>query len=182
MGSTKPIQVDIRVIAATNRDLENETQTGKFRKDLYYRLSVFPITIPPLRERIDDIPLLVWNFIRQFEKRMGKHIQSVPKRSMEALQRYPWPGNARELRNVIEHAMIVSSGKTLVLNPPTLAAPKRSAEMKSLQEVERQHILSVLKETGWRVAGKHGAAKILGLKPTTLEARMKKLGINRPTL
>ena len=182
LGSTKPIQVDIRVIAATNRDLENETQTGKFRKDLYYRLSVFPITIPPLRERIDDIPLLVWNFIRQFEKRMGKHIQSVPKRSMEALQRYPWPGNARELRNVIEHAMIVSSGKTLVLNPPTLAAPKRSAEMKSLQEVERQHILSVLKETGWRVAGKNGAAKILGLKPTTLEARMKKLGINRPTL
>lgn len=181
LGSTKLIQVDVRVIAASNRDLENEVQAGRFRKDLYYRLSVFPITIPPLRERTDDIPLLVWNFIRQFEKRMGKHIQSVPKRSLEALQRYPWFGNARELRNVIEHAMIVSSGKTLVVNPPTLAVPKRSADIKSLQQVERQHILSVLKETGWRVAGKNGAAKILGLKPTTLEARMKKLGVNRPT-
>jgi transcriptional regulator with GAF, ATPase, and Fis domain len=181
LGSTKPIQVDVRVIAASNRDLEQEIQTGKFRKDLYYRLSVFPITIPPLCERTDDIPLLVWNFIRQFEKRMGKHIQSVPKRSLEALQRYPWPGNARELRNVIEHAMIVSPGKTLVVNPPTLVAAKRSQEKQSLQEVERQYILRVLEETGWRVAGKNGAAQILGLKPTTLEARMKKLGINRPT-
>jgi formate hydrogenlyase transcriptional activator len=181
LGSTKPIQVDVRVIAASNRDLEHEIQAGKFRKDLYYRLSVFPITIPPLRERTDDIPLLVWNFIQQFEKRMGKNIQSVPKRSLKALQRYPWPGNARELRNVIEHAMIVSPGKTLVVNPPTLAAAKRSLEKQSLQEVERQYILRVLEETGWRVAGKNGAAKILGLKPTTLEARMKKLEINRPT-
>jgi PAS domain S-box-containing protein len=181
LGSTKPIQVDVRVIAASNHDLEQEIQAGKFRKDLYYRLNVFPITIPPLRERTDDIPLLVWVFIRQFEKRMAKHIQSVPKRSLEALQRYPWPGNARELRNVVEHAMIVSPGKTLVVNPPTLVAAKRSAEKQSLQEVERQHILRVLEETGWRVAGKNGAAKILGLKPTTLEARMKKLGINRPT-
>jgi formate hydrogenlyase transcriptional activator len=181
LGSTKPIQVNVRVIAASNRDLEHEIQAGTFRKDLYYRLSVFPITIPPLRERTDDIPLLVWAFIRQFEKRMGKHIQSVPKRSLEALQRYPWPGNARELRNVIEHAMIVSPGKTLVVNPPTPAATEKSAETKSIQEVERQHILRVLQETGWRVAGKNGAAKILGLKPTTLEARMKKLGINRPT-
>ena len=181
LGSTKPIQVDVRVIAASNRDLEQEIQAGKFRKDLYYRLSVFPITIPPLRERTDDIPLLVWNFIRQFEKRMGKRIESVPKRSLVALQRHPWPGNARELRNVIEHAMIVSPGKTLVVNPPTPVAAKRSSEKQSLQEVERQHILRVLEETGWRVAGKNGAAKILGLKPTTLEARMKKLGINRPT-
>jgi len=181
LGSTKPIQVDVRVIAASNRDLEQEIQAGKFRKDLYYRLSVFPITIPPLRERPDDIPLLVWAFIRQFEKRMGKNIQSVPKRSLEALQRYPWPGNARELRNVIEHAMIVSPEKNLAVNPPTPAAAKRSAKIQSLQEVERQHILRVLQETGWRVAGKNGAAKILGLKPTTLEARMKKLGINRPT-
>jgi len=180
LGSTKPIQVDVRVIAASNRDLEQEIQTGKFRKDLYYRLSVFPITIPPLRKRTDDIPLLTWNFIRQFEKRMGKRIESVPKQSLAALQRYPWPGNARELRNVIEHAMIVSPGKTLVVNPPTTVATKRSSERQSLQEVERQHILRVLEETGWRVAGKNGAAKILGLKPTTLEARMKKLGITRP--
>jgi formate hydrogenlyase transcriptional activator len=180
LGSTKPIQVDVRVIAASNRDLEHEIQAGKFRKDLYYRLSVFPISIPPLRERPDDIPLLVWNFIRQFEKRLGKNIQSVPKRSLEALQRHPWPGNARELRNVIEHAMIVSPGKTLVVRPPNLVVTEESNEARSLQEVERLHILRVLKETGWRVSGKGGTAKILGLKPTTLEARMKKLGINRP--
>jgi transcriptional regulator with GAF, ATPase, and Fis domain len=183
LGSTKPIQVDVRILAATNRDLEHEIQAGKFRNDLYYRLSVFLITIPPLRQRPDDIPPLVWHFIQQFDKRMGKQIESVPKRSLEALQRYPWPGNARELRNVIEHAMIVSTGKTLKVNPPTFAAAKESAEIKkSLQEVERQHILRVLKETGWRVSGKGGAANILGLKPTTLEARMKRLKIHRPKL
>jgi PAS domain S-box-containing protein len=181
LGSTKPIQVDVRVIAASNSDLEQEIQAGKFRKDLYYRLSVFPITIPPLRERTEDIPPLVWAFIRQFEKRMGKTVQSVPKRSLEALQRYPWPGNARELRNVIEHAMIVSPGKTLEVSAPTLSVAEGVKEARSLQDVERLHILRVLEETGWRVAGKNGAAKILGLKPTTLEARMKKLGINRPT-
>jgi len=180
LGSTKPIQVDVRILAATNRDLEPEIQAGKFRRDLYYRLNVFPIMISPLRERTDDIPLLVWTFIRQFEKRMGKHIESVPKRSMEALQRYPWPGNVRELRNVIEHAMIVSPGKTLVVRPPTLSVNEGSKEARSLQEVERLHILRVLEETGWRVAGKSGAAQILGLKPTTLEARMKKLGVTRP--
>jgi PAS domain S-box-containing protein len=180
LGSTKPIKVDVRILAATNRDLEPEVHAGKFRKDLYYRLNVFPITIPPLRERPDDIPLLVWAFIRVFEKRMGKHIQSVPKRSLEALQRYSWPGNARELRNVVEHAMIVSSGTTLEVRPPTLVVAERSNEARNLQEVERRHILSVLEETGWRVSGKAGAAELLGLKPTTLEARMKKLGIHRP--
>jgi len=182
LGSTKPIKVDVRIIAATNRDLEPEIRAGKFRKDLYYRLNVFPIKIPPLRERPDDIPPLVWAFIRQFEKRMGKHIQSVPKRSLEALQRYSWPGNARELRNVIEHAMIVSPGTTLEVRPPTLVSAGRSNDARNLQDVERQHILSVLEETGWRVAGKAGAAELLGLKPTTLEARMKKLGIHRPKL
>jgi len=180
LGSTKPIQVDVRILAATNRDLEPEIQAGKFRRDLYYRLNVFPIMISPLRERTDDIPLLVWTFIRQFEKRMGKHIESVPKRSMEALQRYPWPGNVRELRNVVEHAMIVSPDKTLVVRPPTLSVDEGSKEARSLQEVERLHILRVLQKTGWRVAGKSGAAQILGLKPTTLEARMKKLAITRP--
>lgn len=180
LGSTKPIKVDVRILAATNRDLEPEVHAGKFRKDLYYRVNVFPITIPPLRERPDDIPPLVWAFIRQFEKRMGKHIQSIPKRSLEALQRYPWPGNARELRNVIEHAMIVSQGTTLEVRPPTPVVADRSNDSRNLQEVERRHILSVLEETGWRVAGKAGAAEVLGLKPTTLEARMKKLGIHRP--
>jgi formate hydrogenlyase transcriptional activator len=180
LGSTKPIKVDVRILAATNRDLEPEVHAGKFRKDLYYRLNVFPITIPPLRERPDDIPLLVWAFIRVFEKRMGKHIQSVPKRSLEALQRYSWPGNARELRNVVEHAMIVSPGTTLEVRPPTLLVAERSSEVRNLQELERRHILHVLEETGWRVAGKMGAAELLGLKPTTLEARMKKLGVHRP--
>jgi PAS domain S-box-containing protein len=180
LGSTKPIKVDVRILAATNRDLEPEVQAGKFRKDLYYRVNVFPITIPPLRERPDDIPALVWAFIRQFEKRMGKNIQSVPKRSLEALQRHSWPGNARELRNVIEHAMIVSPGATLEVRPPTLVVAERPNEARSLQEVERRHILRVLEETGWRVAGKAGAAQLLGLKPTTLEARMKKLGVHRP--
>jgi transcriptional regulator with GAF, ATPase, and Fis domain len=111
---------------------------------------------------------------------MGKHIQSVPKRSLEALQRYSWPGNARELRNVIEHAMIVSRGSTLQVRPPTPVVAERSGETRNLQELERRHIMHVLEETGWRVAGKGGAAEILGLKPTTLEARMKKLGIHRP--
>jgi formate hydrogenlyase transcriptional activator len=180
LGSTKPIQVDVRILAATNRDLEPDVQAGRFRKDLYYRVNVFPITIPPLRERPDDIPPLVWAFIRQFEKRMGKHIRSIPKRSLEALQRYSWPGNARELRNVIEHAMIVSPGTTLEVRPPSHVVAERSDEARNLQEVERRHILHVLKETGWRVAGKAGAADLLGLKPTTLEARMKKLGIHRP--
>jgi len=180
LGSTKPMQVDVRILAATNRDLEPEVQAGKFRKDLYYRLNVFPITIPPLRERPDDIPPLVWAFIRQFEKRMGKHIQSIPKRNLEALQRYSWPGNARELRNVIEHAMIVSPGTTLEVRPPTFVMAERSNEARNLEEVERRHILRVLEETGWRVAGKGGAGELLGLKPTTLEARMKKLGIPRP--
>ena len=180
LGSTKPIKVDVRILAASNQDLGPEVQAGKFRKDLYYRLNVFPITIPPLRERPDDVPPLVWAFIRQFEKRMGKHIQSVPKRSLEALQRYSWPGNARELRNVIEHAMIVSPGTTLEVRPPTLVAAERSNEARNLREVERRHILHVLEETGWRVSGKAGAAELLGLKPTTLEARMKKLGIHRP--
>lgn len=180
LGSTKPIRVDVRIIAATNRDLEPEVHAGKFRKDLYYRLNVFPITIPPLRERPDDIPPLVWAFIRQFEQRMGKHIQSIPKRGLEALQRYSWPGNVRELRNVVEHAMIVSPGATLEVRPPTLVVPQSSNDSRNLQEVERRHILRVLEETGWRVAGKGGAAQLLGLKPTTLEARMKKLGIHRP--
>jgi transcriptional regulator with GAF, ATPase, and Fis domain len=180
LGSTKPIRVDVRIIAATNRNLEHEIQGGRFRKDLYYRLNVFPITIPPLRERPDDIRFLVWAFIRQFETRMGKHIQSIPKRSLEALQRHHWPGNVRGLRNLIEHAMIVSPGTTLEVRTPTFAGALGFNEGRSLHEVERRHIIRVLQETGWRVAGKAGAAELLGLKPTTLESRMKKLGIRRP--
>lgn len=182
LGSTKSIQVSVRIIAATNRNLDYMVQTGKFRKDLFYRLNVFPIVIPPLRERKEDIPLLIWAFIRQFEKRMGRHIASIPKRSVEAMLDYSWPGNARELRNVVEHAMIVSHGPTLELHPPTPSPEdtSESGEGENLEDIERQHILRILQERGWRVSGRGGAAKTLGLKPTTLEARMKKLGIQRP--
>ncbi len=180
LGSTKSISVNVRVVASTNRDLDQMVQADKFRKDLYYRLKVFPIVIPPLRTRPEDIPPLAWSFVRRFEKRMGKHIQSIPKRCLDAMVHYSWPGNARELRNFIEHAMIVSSGTSLEMLPPLLAPQEILDDGGKLGDLERGHILRVLEETGWRVAGRGGAAEIMGLKPTTLEARMKKLGIRRP--
>jgi len=180
LGSTKTLQVNVRIIAATNRDLARDVNEGKFRKDLYYRLNVFPIGIPPLRERPEDIPLLVWAFVREFEKKMGKRVDGLSRKSMEALQRHSWPGNVRELRNVIEHAMIVSSGRTLVIDPPGLGSTE-SPKIRNLQDLERAHILSVLEKAGWRITGSGGAAEILGLKRTTLQSRMKKLGIRRPT-
>jgi PAS domain S-box-containing protein len=181
LGSSKTIKVDVRIIAATNRDLVQMVEAGKFRKDLYYRLNVFPIFIPPLRERPEDIPPLVWAFVHQLEKRIGKQIQTIPRRNLDALQRYPWPGNARELRNVVEHAMIVSTGKSLQPPSEILATGNyREESERKLEEIERRHILNVLEETGWRVSGTRGAANVLGLKRTTLEARMKKLGIKRP--
>jgi transcriptional regulator with GAF, ATPase, and Fis domain len=180
LGSTKTLHVNVRIIAATNRDLALEVKEGRFRKDLYYRLNVFPIDIPPLRERREDIPLLVWAFVREFQKRMAKEIESIPRKSIETLQAYSWPGNVRELRNVIERAMIVSSGKTLVVQVPK--PPSAEAEdAPSLEDTERRHILSVLERTGWRVAGKSGAAEILGLNRSTLLSKMKKLRIRRPT-
>jgi formate hydrogenlyase transcriptional activator len=182
LGSGKTLQVDVRIIAATNRDLAQDVKAGKFRSDLYYRLCVFPIVIPPLRDRPEDIVPLVWAFVRHFEKQMGKRIESIPKRSLEALRLYAWPGNARELRNVIEHAMIVSPGPTLEVRIPALAGEKKSGQAWNLREVERQHILSVLEKTGWRVMGQGGASELLGLKRTTLQARMKKLGIHRPVI
>jgi transcriptional regulator with GAF, ATPase, and Fis domain len=178
LGSTKTVRVNVRLVAATNRDLEKEIRGGTFRKDLYYRLNVFPIVIPPLRERPEDIPLLVWAFVREFEKRMGKRIESIPKRVMDALQRHAWPGNARELRNVIEHAMIVSTGKVLDVHLPASGSPESPAPG-NLEDVDRRHILSVLEKTGWRLTGQGGAADLLGLKRTTLQSRMKKLGIKR---
>ena len=179
LGSTRPLQVDVRIIAASNRDLARNVEEGKFRKDLYYRLNVFPITVPPLRERPEDIPLLVWAFVRQYEKKIGKRIEHIPRRSMENLQRYPWPGNARELRNVIEHAMIVSNGKTLDVSAPRNMSTTPPVNL-SLEDVERRHILDVLQKSGWRLSGQGGAAGILGLKRTTLQSKMKKLGIRRP--
>jgi formate hydrogenlyase transcriptional activator len=179
LGSTKSLQVDVRIIAATNRDLAQEVAAGRFRRDLYYRLNVFPILIPPLRERFQDIPPLVWTFVRQYEKKLGKRIDHVARKSMEAMQRYPWPGNARELRNIVEHAMITSTGGNLLLRPPHPASDNIPADS-NLEDVERRHILDVLVKTGWRVTGKGGAAEILGMKRTTLQSKMKKLGIKRP--
>jgi DNA-binding NtrC family response regulator len=182
LGGTQTIKVDVRVIAATNRALEQAVKEGKFREDLYYRLNVFPIRLPPLRERPEDIPLLVWSFVKEFEQTMGKAITTVPRACLEALQRHPWPGNVRQLRNVIEHAMIVCPGPALRIDLPAeggALAGAGPAESLTLQDVERRHILSVLETTGWRVSGKQGAAAILGLKATTLEARMAKLGIKR---
>jgi PAS domain S-box-containing protein len=174
LGSPKTISVDVRVIAATNRDLAERVEEGLFRQDLYYRLNVFSIHVPPLRERQDDIPLLTWRFIRELERKMGKRIESIPKKSMEMLQRYPWPGNVRELRNAIEQALIVSSGTELALE---IHEARDTTLRMSLKRVERQHILAVLQQTGGRVKGPGGAAEILGMKPTTLYSMMQRLGI-----
>jgi len=176
LGSHRALQVDVRVIAATNRNLSNEVCKGRFREDLFYRLNVFPITIPPLRERTGDLPLLVWSFIEEFCSRMGKQITKIPPQTMEALQRYPWPGNVRELRNIIEHGVIISSGEVLRI-PPLLDSARTSPAPMTLAEAEREHILQVLELTGWRIKGPRGAAARLGLKPSTLYTRMQKHAI-----
>ena len=240
LGSSQTIDVDVRVVAATNQNLSEMIGDGKFRKDLYYRLNVFPLNVPPLRSRQTDIPLLVWAFVSEFSKSMGKQVSHISKPTMDQLVSYPWPGNVRELKNVIERAMIISNGDRLEIHglesgaddiglradsektntspandaswPANVRELKRVIEqamtldsnerttphgaataadkpgadgpgrMKAtLEAVEKNHILAVLKDTGWRVSGKSGAALILGLKPTTLEARMKKLGIKRPS-
>ena len=181
LGSTKALHVNVRIIAATNRDVLQEVQNGDFRRDLYYRLNVFPIMLPPLRERPEDIPLLVWSFVRHYEKKMGKQIENIPKRSMDALQHYPSPGNVRELRNVIEHAMIISRSKVLDVRIPSVSNVEQS-EIGNLEAVERRHILTALQKSGWRITGAGGAAEALGLKRTTLQSRMKKLGIERPAI
>ena len=178
LGSTRSLHINARIIAATNRDIEQEVRDGKFRKDLFYRLNVFPIVIPPLRERSEDIPLLVRTFVKEFQKKMGKEIESIPKRAMQSLQVYSWPGNVRELRNVIEHAMILSKGKILDVHLPGRASLEPAATG-NLEDMERRHIVDVLEKTDWRVAGLGGAAEVLGLKRTTLQAKMKKLGIHR---
>ena len=182
VGGTQTFKVNVRVIAATNRDLEQQTKAGHYRPDLYYRLNVFPIHLPALREREGDIPLLVQYFVRKFAANLGKKIDRIPERMMTALQRYPWPGNIRELEHVIERAVILSEGPELEpidwLSQPSGKAG--SGKTLTLEEMERQHIVDVLDQTNWRVSGEKGAAKVLGLNPTTLEARMKKLGIERP--
>jgi formate hydrogenlyase transcriptional activator len=180
LGSPKPIRVDIRVIAATHRNLEERIRDGRFREDLFYRLNVFPIHVPPLRDRVDDIPLLVWRFVEEFSKTFAKRIDTIDQDNLTALQHYSWPGNIRELRNVVERAIITASGNQLTIPVPqrSASAAKRSAR---LADVEREHILSVLESGGWRIRGTGGAAEQLGLPPTTLEARMAKLGLKRPS-
>jgi transcriptional regulator with GAF, ATPase, and Fis domain len=180
LGSTKTQHVNVRIVVATNRDIEHEVKNGKFRKDLFYRLNVFPIMIPPLRERPEDIPFLAWAFVSELQKKMGKEIETISKKSMEELQSYSWPGNVRELRNVIEQAMILDKGKTLVPRVPKLG-PSEAGAIRNLEDMERRHIVTVLEKVGWRVAGKGGAAKALDLKRSTLYSKMKKLGIHRPT-
>lgn len=181
LGDTKTIHVNVRVITATNRDLEKAIENGSFREDLYYRLNVFPITIPPLRERLEDIPILTKHFTNKFSAKIGKRIDSISRNVMATLQTYTWPGNIRELENVIERAVILTQSNQLELGDWLPARQSKSiAELpQSLEKLEHKHIVEVLKKTGWRVSGNNGAAKILGLKPTTLEARMKKLGIKR---
>lgn len=181
LGNPTTMKVNVRVIAATNRNLEQAIEKKEFREDLYYRLNVFPIQCPPLRERKDDIPLLVKHFCSKFEPKIGKKILHIPAKTMDALMAYNWPGNIRELENIIERAIILSPSNKLELGEWFATQKKSNTKntVEKLQDVEKQHILDALKQTGWRVSGEKGAAKILGLNPTTLEARMKKLGIQR---
>jgi formate hydrogenlyase transcriptional activator len=182
VGGAQSLKVDVRLIAATNRDLERAVSEQRFRADLFYRLNVFPIVLPPLRARSQDIPRLARHFAMFYSSKMGKPVGALSEDVLEKLTAYSWPGNVRELQNVIERAVILSSRGRIALGDlvpgaPVGESPKTPA--RSLEELEREHILSVLEETGWRVSGDRGAAKILGLKRTTLEARMKKLGIHR---
>jgi formate hydrogenlyase transcriptional activator len=205
VGGTAPIRVDVRVIAATNRDLLKEVQEKRFREDLYYRLNVFPVRLPPLRERRDDIPLLVHFLVTKFAPRVGKRLDGVSRATMQRLQEYPWPGNVRELENVLERAVILATGSTLEVAPDLLPAKvlTRPAEerahpegagdapvpaaaqqapgqlLPSLEAVERDHIATVLRHTNWVITGPRGAATVLGLNPSTLRSRIKKLGISR---
>ncbi|MGQ0665739.1 MAG: sigma-54-dependent Fis family transcriptional regulator, partial [Nitrospiraceae bacterium] len=182
LGSTRTLKVNVRVIAATNRDLEKEVREGRFRSDLYYRLKVFPIALPALRDRKQDIPLLVSYFVKKYSSAMGKRVESIPGAMMELLKSYTWPGNIRELEHVIERAVILNQGPELELGEwmPRSTEAARNGGSATLEEVERAHIIAVLDQTNWRVSGEKGAAKILGLNATTLEARMRKLGIQRP--
>ncbi len=181
VGGQKIISSDVRIIAATNRDLFQSVQAGQFRMDLYYRLNVFPIVVPPLRNRPEDIPELVRFFVKGFCEQMGKRIENMPEETIENLQNYSWPGNIRELRNIIERGMIIATGNTLQVELPEHLVHENQ-ETRTLFEVQRKHILETMKSTNWQVRGANGAAKILALKPTTLEAKMVKLGISRPNV
>jgi formate hydrogenlyase transcriptional activator len=186
LGSARTMKVDVRLVAATNVDLAQKVAQGQFRSDLYYRLNVFPVTIPPLRERREDIPLLVRYFAQKYARRMKRPIDNVPAKAMTALSEYHWPGNVRELENFIERAVILSRGAELQIplselkSRPT-ATPFASANgFATLEHTEREHIVRTLGETKWVIGGPTGAATRLGMKRTTLQSRMRKLGITRP--
>jgi formate hydrogenlyase transcriptional activator len=193
LGSTRTLRTDARLIAATNRDLAALASEQKFRQDLFYRLNVFPITVPPLRDRRDDIPMLVRHFAQQFSRRMKKNIEAIPSETMESLTRYDWPGNIRELQNLIERAVILSTGATLrvpmeaLSSPQDSSTPAETAEPSAdddgtLAAADRRHIIAALEKANWVIAGPNGAAARLGVKRSTLQFRMRKLGIVRPAL
>jgi len=180
LGSPHTIKVDVRILATTNRNLEEEVRKGRFRQDLYYRLNIFPITVPPLRQRKEDIPLMVQAFVERYSRKLRKEITSIQQETMKALQDYPWPGNVRELESIIERAVILCPGPVLQLaDKLEISSPPLSSAVRTLEEMERNQILKTLSETRWRIEGKDGAATILGLHPSTLRARMHKLGILR---
>ena len=181
VGSSQTIKVDARVIAATNRDLKEAVKNGAFRMDLFYRLNVFPLEVPALKERREDIPLLVNFFLSKFRKKLGKEVRGVSQRSMEGLTKYDWPGNVRELQNVIERAVVLASGPVVHIDEsmPRLEAAEPRSTLDTLDNVERNHILRTLSETKWVIHGKKGAAEILGINPSTLRSRMEKLGIKK---
>jgi formate hydrogenlyase transcriptional activator len=191
IGSSHTVKVDVRIIVATNRDLDETVRSGKFRADLFYRLNVFPIEVPPLRKRTGDIPLLATFFLQKFAQKLGKKISQISCATMQRLASYPWPGNIRELRNVIERAVILSPGPALVLEQESLVAPSltnsdqtspatREEPTAALTDVQRRHIESVLAQTSWVIEGQRGAARLLDMHPNTLRFRMQKLGISRP--
>ena len=176
------MRVNVRVIAATNRDLSHMVDAHQFRSDLYYRLKVFPVTVPPLRERVEDIPVLVRHFVQKFASRMKKRIETVPTEAMRALQSYGWPGNVRELENFVERAVILSSGSELFVPTAELKRPVSppGGSATTLEAAERDHIIKALRDTHWVIGGSSGAAARLGMKRTTLQSKMQKLGIARP--
>ena len=182
VGGTRTRKVDVRLVAATNRDLGRAIEAGQFREDLYYRLAAFPIRVPPLRERREDVPLLVWDTIQRRQAELGLRIERVPDGVMRALTAYDWPGNVRELGNVIERALILSSGSTLRLDAAFGAAPRHPAEASErFADMERAHLLRVLERYRWRINGAGNAAEALGLHPNTLRSRLKRLGVARPS-
>jgi formate hydrogenlyase transcriptional activator len=180
LGSTRTVHIDVRLVAASNRDLARMVKERQFRSDLYYRLKVFPILVPPLRARAQDIPLLVRCFIDRHAKRCGKEIDDLPDETVDAMVRYPWPGNVRELENLVERSVILSQGRSLEVPLEELRSDEEGSDVTTLQGIEREHILRALNEANWVIGGRGGAAAKLGVKRTSLQHKMQKLGISRP--